>query len=698
MTINIGMLSYLAGCLSFAVLTLLLSIAWRGRPFGGVLIAASSLSAIWAGTIVAGNMMSYPPVKLMQLTEVLRNAGWTFCLLQLIGLRFSGDQTLLGGTRWLPHFIAVLSAVLAALFLTPEILNYYNLSAQVHSDITFATWLGISVIGLLLLEQLFRNSSAGELWSIKYLCLGLGVIFAYDFFMYAEAMLFRQLSPELWQARGLANALATPLIAIAIARNTDWKLNIHVSRQVVFHSVTLLGAGFYLLLMSFAGYFLKYLGGTWGSVIQILFLVIAGMLLLAVLFSGRIRAQTRVFLSKHFFSYKYDYREQWQNFTRALAETEVDVPDGIVRAMAPLVSSSSGLLWGYSDDGRYPLLSHWQMQEPDIYPDMESLSKWLETTEWVINIDELNRDPDIYQNLQLPPEFASIANAWLIIPLTFGDKLHGVLLLIGSDLKNSINWEDRDLLKTAGRQAGSHLAQYQANNALVEARQFDAFNRLSAYVVHDLKNILAQQSLMVANAEKHKTNPDFVDDMISTVNNSVTRMTNLMEQMRSGVRGSEPILVNLGELLREVLATRANEQPTPSLDISSKDISIMANRERLHTVFCHLVKNAQEATDSSGQIKVLLRQSSNTAIVEIQDSGTGMSEDFVKHKLFKPFESTKGLTGMGIGAFEGREFIRSMGGDLRAESKPGEGSLFRIHLPCLDGKQIQRNDNWAGVK
>lgn len=310
MTLNIGMLSYLVGCLSFSVLALLLSISWRGRPFGGVLIAASSLSAIWTGTIVAGNMMSYPPVKLMQLVEVLRNAGWTFCLLQLIGLGFSGDQILLGGTRWLPYFIAVFAAVLAALFLTPEILKYYNISAQVHSDITFATWLGISIIGLLLLEQLFRSSSAGELWSIKFLCFGLGVIFAYDFFMYAEAMLFRQLSPELWQARGLLNALATPLIAIAIARNTDWKLNIHVSRHIVFHSVTLLGAGLYLLLMSLAGYFLKYLGGTWGSVIQILFLVIAGVLLLSLLFSGRIRALTSVLLSKHFFSYKYDYREQ----------------------------------------------------------------------------------------------------------------------------------------------------------------------------------------------------------------------------------------------------------------------------------------------------------------------------------------------------------------------------------------------------
>jgi len=687
MTINIGMLSYLAGCLSFAVLSLLLSLSWRGRPFGGVLITASSLSAIWAGVIVAGNMTTYPPVKLMHLVEVLRNAGWTYCLLQLMGLRFSGDQNILGGKRWLPYFIAVLAVIVAILFLAPAVSQHYGLQAAVYGDITFATWLGMAVVGLLLIEQLFRNSSAGELWSIKYLCLGLGGIFAYDFFMYAEALLFRQLSPELWQARGLVNALATPLIAIAIARNTDWKLNIHVSRQVVFHTVTLLGAGFYLLMMSLVGYFLNYLGGTWGSVIQILFLVIAGVLLLSLLFSGRIRAQTRVLLSKHFFSYKYDYREQWQNFTRALADIEEDVPEGILQAMAPLASSSSGLLWGSPDDGSYPLLSQWQMPEPDGYPDMEPLAKWLENSEWVIDIEELNREPDIYENLQLPPEIVAIPNAWLIIPLMFGDKLQGILLLRSSDLQNSINWEDRDLLKTAGRQAASYLAQYLANNALVEARQFDAFNRLSAYVIHDLKNILAQQSLMVSNAEKHKTNPDFVDDMISTVNNSVTRMTNLMEQMRSGVRGSDPVLVELGGLLNEVIAAREIDQPAPSLNIVSDSVSIMANRDRLHTVFCHLVQNAQDATDKSGSVTVRLEQINRTAIIEIQDTGAGMTPEFIKSKLFKPFESTKGLTGMGIGAFEGREFIRSIGGDLRVESQPGEGSLFRIQLPCLAAEQ-----------
>jgi putative PEP-CTERM system histidine kinase len=252
-----------------------------------------------------------------------------------------------------------------------------------------------------------------------------------------------------------------------------------------------------------------------------------------------------------------------------------------------------------------------------------------------------------------------------------------------SELQKSLDWEEHDLLKTAGRQAGSHLAQYLASEALVEAKQFDAFNRLSAYVVHDLKNVLAQQSLMVANAEKHKHKPEFVDDMITTVQNSVQRMTSLMEQMRSGMRTTDPSAVELSQLIVQVIASHNIERPLPTLESKVGDIFVHADEERLVTVFGHLVQNAQHATDNSGKVVVRLTSDNQQAIIEIQDTGVGMSPEFVNHRLFKAFESTKGLTGMGIGAFESREFIRSLGGDITVSSTPREGSLFSVSIPCL---------------
>jgi putative PEP-CTERM system histidine kinase len=275
----------------------------------------------------------------------------------------------------------------------------------------------------------------------------------------------------------------------------------------------------------------------------------------------------------------------------------------------------------------------------------------------------------------------------------FNEDLQGILLLEHSPLQNSINWEDRDLLKTAGRQAASHLAQYLANQALVEARQFDAFHRLSAYVVHDLKNILAQQSLLISNAQKHKHKPEFVDDMIATVGNSVNRMTSLMEQMRSGIRGSEPREVSLSELLQATVKARETHEPKPCLTVATENCIVLSDEERLQTVFGHLIQNAQEACDRTGQVDVRLRAENGIAMVEIKDNGKGMDQDFLRNRLFTPFDSTKGLTGMGIGAFESREFVRSLGGDIKVESTPGQGSLFQVFIPCMRNEQDSGKPN-----
>lgn len=687
MIANVGLLSYLAAFIAYFALSLLLVFSWRGRPFGGVLLVASLSTSVWAAAIAWGTLLEYPPIKLIQFLEMSRNACWIFFLLQLTSFRADGVEKSLGGFKWTPYFIVALALVLSLLYLGPIVLSQFSIPERINQNLVFITWLAIDTLGLVLLEQVLRNSNGSERWSIKYLGLGLGIIFAYDFTMYAEGLLFSQLDAQLWQARGLVVAVSAPLLTIAIARNSDWKMGLHVSRQVVFHTVTLIGAGFYLIVMAVVGYFIRFMGGTWGGVLQISFFAATGVLLIALLFSGKIRSQTRVFLSKHFFNYKYDYREEWLKFTDLLSGIGENVPDGITRTMASLVSSPAGLLYGRDNSGKFYLLSHWEMPLPSGDSGIQELSEWLQKSGWVIDIDEYEANPDIYSDLELPPWIYDIPLAWLIVPLTFGEKLQGILILNRSELQHSINWEDRDLLKTAGRQVASHLAQFIGSQELVEARQFDAFNRLSAYVVHDLKNILAQQSLLFSNAQKHKNNPEFVEDMITTVGNSVNRMTKLMDQMRSGVRGSVPTAINLQEVLQEVVDSRQNRGPKPTMETSAIDVIVHSDKDRLATVFGHLIQNAQDATGKTGQVAVELSVSNGSATVEIQDDGKGMDADFLKNRLFTAFDSTKGLTGMGIGAFESREFIRSLGGDIRVESTPGQGSLFRVMIPCMENPE-----------
>ncbi len=685
MLANVVLYSYGTSLLGFTLLTLLVLFTRDKQISGLPAVAATLLTAVWAAIVVVSSLQPYPLLAPMQLAEVARNAAWLFLLLKLINSRLAGTEHFFASTKWLPWFcvgcVLVVAGVFGPLVLTGALPQMENSFYSVH----FATWLAMAILGLLLLEQIYRNSTQQERWSVKHLCLGLGVIYAYDFFMYAEALLFRQLNGNLWQARGFVTGLTAVLIAVAISRmerpQTESKL--YLSRHVVFHTVTLIAAGVYLLLMALAGYFIQYMGGAWGGVIQITFLVTSGLLLLVLLFSGQMRARLRVWLSKNFFSYKYDYRLEWLQFTRTLASGDDNVPVNIIYAMGNLTKSPGGLLWSRTEDGRFTLEADWEMAVPEKPDELRDLPQWLEQSEWIVDLKEWRQSPDLYDGLDMPPMINKISRAWLIVPLMFGDILQGILLQRESDLQPELNWEDRDLLKVAGRQAASHLAQYQANQALVNSRQFEAFNRLSAYVIHDLKNILAQQSLIVSNAGKHRDNPEFVDDVINTVENSVERMTRLMNQMRSGVRGGERQSIELGALLRETINERANTPPQPVLRVCADNVVVFADRAQLGTVFNHIIQNAQEAAGKTGQVTVELECADNRAIVWIEDNGVGMDEEFLQNRLFKPFESTKGLTGMGIGAFESREFIRALGGDIRVSSTPGVGSRFAVEMPVV---------------
>lgn len=696
---NVGLYSYGFALLAYAVVAILLFLDRRKHPLAWPLFTAIALTAIWAGTIATSTLLRYPQIKLIHLAEFARNAAWIFLLLRLLGMRLQGSSHILAGNRWIPIFGIALGAMLAALFLTPYLASVLDLRPELHRNAAFAAWLAMATLGLLLLEQIYRNSNNGERWAIKHLCTGLGILLAYDFFMYAEALLFRQLDWTLWQARGFVAGIAAVFLAIAANRSTraEHQQTVLLSRHVVFHSVTLLAAGIYLIAMALVGYFIQYLGGTWGGVLQVAFLCASGLLLLALLFSGQIRARTRVWLSKNFFSYKYDYRTEWLQFTRTLAEGGDNIPETIIRAIAHLTSSPGGLLWSRTVDGRYRLACHWQIPEPEGDAELAGLPAWLQRTEWIIDLHEWRQAPDLYEKLELPPFIADLPKAWLIIPLLFEERLQGILLLRESDLKPDINWEDRDLLKVAGRQAASHLAQYQASQALVEARQFEAFNRLSAYVVHDLKNILAQQSLIVSNAEKHRQNPAFIDDVLATIGNSVERMTRLMSQMREGVRGGETRPVELDKLLQTIVEDRQKYLPSPVLEQPLEELTVRADPGMLGTVFAHIIQNAQEASDRDATVSVRLKREADQAVVEVEDNGAGMEESFVSQRLFMPFDSTKGLAGMGIGAFESREIVRGLGGEIHVSSTPEEGSVFRIVLPCELPDSEEQMDNREAV-
>jgi len=677
---SIGAVSYGIAAAAFAALAGLLAASWRGKFQGALLAAAAAASALWAvSSAYATATNEY--VALADFLEIVRDGLWLLFLWKLLELRASLET---GRPRAQLRYlfrlgVMLVSAVLAfTLVLHTRIVPNAGVAAF---NLLIIGRIVIAVMGLALVEQLYRNAPEAQRWAIKYFCLGLGGLFAYDFYLYSDAMLFHTVDAATWNTRGIINALVVPLIAVSAARNPQWSLDIFVSRRMVFHSTALFGGGVYLLFMAAAGYYIRLFGGSWGGMLQAAFLFGAAAVLLAVLFSGALRARLKVFLSKHFFNYKYDYREEWLRFTHTLSAGEpgMKLRERSLQAVAELVDSPAAVLW-VEENGGFCQVAQWNLPAINAIENGQ-LCRFLAERQWVVNLKEYAKQPDVYGDLRLPAWLDTLPRAWLIAPLILHEHLMGFIVLADARSPREFNWEDSDLLKTAGRQVAVYLAQIQATEALVEARQFESFNRLSTYVVHDLKNVVAQLSLLLANAQKHKHNPAFQEDMLATIDNATQRMSRLLGQLRTGYQSARQAeALELGQLLEHVTRGKNHYHPAPQLTVADRPLWVIADKERLARVLGHLVQNAIEAASETGSVEVRLDARDERAVIQVKDNGTGMDETFIREKLFRPFATTKSA-GMGIGAYECREYVRELNGDIQVVSEVGRGSLFTVNLP-----------------
>lgn len=681
--------AYFAGFVAYFLLAFMLGSFWRGRLNERGLTAACWMMAIWAGGIALQERYNALSVPLVWTLETFHSLIWLFFLWRML----SGDSQ--AGILSKPNLIhpwyqagLVVGLALVAFIWGMHYFRYdYPLIFQ--PNLQLLGHVGLAIMSLILVEQIYRNTRTDQRWRIKLLCISLGFMFVYELYLYSEAILFNRVSVELWAARGLVVLFIVPFIAISARRNPSEEMDIFVSREVVFHSTALLGAGAYLLLMASAGYYLRFYGGGWSIILQIAFLIAAIVFLTLVLFSGQIRAKIRIFLTRYLFSHSFDYRQEWQRMIATLSEnSSLSLEQRVIIALSQIVQSPGGILWTRNEAGKFIWRTSYGypgINVPEIDGD-DPLISFLERKDAVVNLNELLTMPEAYEGLNKPHWIEPYEQAWILVPLwKTGGGLDGVVLLIESRTFKVWNLEVIDLLKTSSRLVASYLELEAAARALAEARQFAGFNRLSAFVIHDLKNLIAQLSLVVRNAAKYHDNPEFMRDAIKTVEHAVGKMNALMSQLRNSNSAAAAKNFDLRDALNEAVEARKRQLPSPFCSRLNVPVMVKADRQRLTSALEHIIHNAQDAAGKQGWVKVSLSlDDGKWAMVEIEDNGGGMTPEFIANRLFKPFETTKGLTGMGIGAYESRELARAMGGDLSVRSEPGKGSLFTFKIPFAE--------------
>ncbi|SJM94437.1 XrtA/PEP-CTERM system histidine kinase PrsK [Crenothrix polyspora] len=683
-TEKFGFFSYLIAAITYALLLFLSLKKIKNNHYAIPFTCAIAISLLWSlYTAFAIQSERYFISGTLSI-ETLRDTAWLFLLTTLISRQYSESRYFLLGK----YKSSILLVVWIIFIFCLEFFNDFRYQFQefLGRDIRLLAHVIFAILGLILVEQLYRNASVDLRWAIKFLCMGLGGLFFVDFIVYTKSLLFFRLDSQLWYSRGLINALVAPLLALSILRLQSEKPRISFSRKLVFHTTVLFGSGIYLVIMSLAGFYIRDYGGNWGEIGQIVFIFLGVLAFLIFSLSGKIRAITKVFLNKHFFHYRYDYRDEWIKLSKTISQLcSIDELSGfIIRTMADLVDSSGGGLWLKNDQGDFYLAEehHLGFNAPPLISADSSLIKFIKAKRWVIDFFELLHKPEVYKEVDLLEWNAEKNNVWLLIPLFRQNEIAAFVVLTKPRVARKLNWEDHDLLKTVGMQLTNALALNRTSDELARSRQFEAYNRLSAYLVHDLKNLVAQIALIVKNSEKHKHNPEFIDDSIETLQNVVNKIDFLLSQLRQGeIKETSKSLINLVEIISDVAIQQAGNKPTLQLVAHKNRVHVVGEKEKMTAILGHLVQNAQDATQDDGFVKMELSTDNEHAIIKVIDNGTGMNSKFIAERLFKPFDTTKGNAGMGIGVYEARDYILKHAGQITVDSEVGKGTSFTIKLP-----------------
>lgn len=641
---------------------------------------AAFVTALWMA--VTGSLhVDTPPLESFFLqVESFQYVMWMLALNRALKV-ITGNQLLFGqkALLWISAALMLYTIVDLAV------------PAITSARVIFLLFLLQAILGLLAVEQLYRHADGSRY--LKVLCLSLGLLFFFEIMANTHSLIFEGRSTNVIQARAVVVFATSFLVMIGtLVFSRSWlgesPAKLTVSRPTAFYTTSLVVSGLFVTIASLGAHFISLYGGNWGWVAFTLFSFLSIALLVLTLLSRTFRLRLTVLINKHLFQHKYDYRQEWLNFINRLSHPKDNhsVLHTAFTAMASIFQTPGGAIWMRAGGSYAPLYQSGVDEGLELVrePADSEFCQVLKNDRWVFMPRATTREMQKH-NRCLPAWVDDIPDAWLMVPLLSGadNELNGFVMLMRPPHNDMPTWEDLDLLKLVGRELANYLKLHEQSRQLAENMQFDAYNKLTAFIMHDLNNVIAQQSLVVSNAAKHKDNPEFIEDAIDTISNSVARMKELLHKLKHS-ESQQLHVLSLGEVIQGAIENCRSGRPVPVYTTLSSDLYIQADRDRIELAIGHLLKNAQDATSDDGHIDVILNRDDNMAVVVISDNGEGMDESFIANSLFRPFQTTKSGKGMGIGAYLTRSYIQQLGGTLEVASRRGVGTTFTLRLKVIE--------------
>lgn len=555
-----------------------------------------------------------------------------------------------------------------------------------------------AVLILMNLEKTLRASSGSMRWGIKFVTLGVGGAYAATIYTSSQALLFSALDTALQVITSGALLVAALLISTSLLRTRLLELDLYFSPSLIYRSLTIVFVGAYLLAVGVIAQVVRHVGGVQALPLAGLAVFLALMGLAIVLLSDEARQRTRRFISRNLRRPHYDYRREWMEFTRRTTSL-VDMralSAAVARMVSETFSVPSVTLWVLDESEQNPVPAASTVFSEDVAralaagePEREVLVRFLCSQQAVVDLRAPGGD---WPSAVISHPLRSQGDLRYCVPLAAGRESLGFITLGDRPSGETLSVEDLDLLKTIADQAAASLLLLRLSERLLKAKEMEAFQSLSAFFIHDLKNLASRLSLTMQNLPAHYDDPAFRQDMLSTISRSVAKINDMCSRLsplsrRLELQRSD---VDLNDLVTETLAGLGDALPVSVVMDLQPLPRISLDPEQVQKVLVNLVLNACEATPKGGEIRVATGLRDGGVLLTVSDTGTGMSKEFVARSLFQPFQSTK-PRGLGIGLFHSRKIVEAHLGRIEVDTKEGTGSTFRVLFPARPDEPVRQD-------
>jgi putative PEP-CTERM system histidine kinase len=555
----------------------------------------------------------------------------------------------------------------------------------------------ISVAILMQFERTLRASTGSMRWQIKFMLLGFGSLFAAQIYTDSQVLLFSSTNKRLNVFTSWAVLVANVLMISSLVRYRFLSVDIYLSPRVVHNSLTVALVGGYIFTVGALAKALTYFG--WGEVLPLetFFVFLAAVALAIVLLSEQLRQKLTLFINRHFYRARYDYRQKWTTFTERTTSV-VDVQE-LCAVVTKMISETFGVpavtIWLCDEDapevlcvGGSTVLSRTEGEVLGA-PKATGVDFAQFMRERRLPIDLERRSDSKAQALKTTyAAYFQKAQSRYCVSLVAGQQLLGVITLDNRLTQDPFSPEDLDLLKTFADQAAASLLSLRLSQRLLKAKEMEAFQTLAAFFVHDLKNLAAKLSLLLQNVPIHYENPVFRQDMLRVISGSVAKMTAMCSRVSllTNKLDLHPVLTDLTELVRHTLNDVQDLVKVPLFQELRPVPKLFVDPEHLQKVVINLLLNANEAVNDQGEIHITTDTMDGWVMLAMRDNGCGIPKAFLERSLFHPFQTTKSQ-GLGIGLFHSKMIVEAHHGRIEVESEEGKGSTFKVFLPIAWDKR-----------